>query len=347
MKKILIHIPGSEQDTLFDAAARDGCHDPFIYLRDRLRVLGYQLVSGSIRSTEGCARVLFVDAVGMAGPPRSWRIVARSATNSLFGRRQLLERWQIYEKYIRVGWRDRLVLFLWEAPAFCPQNSDPKVHEQFPVVFTWNDNYVDGKTFHKFLLPTTGRFPEVPDVPFHRRKLLVNITCNKTVSHPRELYSARREAIRYFEQHDPEDWDLYGVGWNQSGTERDFFPSYRGTVSHKWDVFPQYRFGLCYENIRDEPGYITEKIFDCMRAGCVPIYWGASNVERYVDRGAFIDRREFKSNVDLGDFLLSMSEHEWTQYRAAIKTYLRSARFAAFLPEAFADNIIQVLTLSG
>jgi hypothetical protein len=51
--------------------------------------------------------------------------------------------------------------------------------------------------------------------------------------------------------------------------------------------------------MRDEPGWITEKIFDCMRADCVPVYWGASNVLDYVDPEAFVDRRRFASNSEL------------------------------------------------
>ena len=35
-----------------------------------------------------------------------------------------------------------------------------------------------------------------------------------------------------------------------------------------------YRFNLCPENSLGE-GYITEKIFDSIRSGCIPIYWGA------------------------------------------------------------------------
>ena len=35
----------------------------------------------------------------------------------------------------------------------------------------------------------------------------------------------------------------------------------------------QFRFNLCPENSNNK-GYVTEKIFDAIKAGCVPIYWG-------------------------------------------------------------------------
>lgn len=38
----------------------------------------------------------------------------------------------------------------------------------------------------------------------------------------------------------------------------------------------QYRFNLCPENSNYE-GYCTEKIFEAISSGCVPIYWGSNN----------------------------------------------------------------------
>ena len=102
---------------------------------------------------------------------------------------------------------------------------------------------------------------------------------------------------------------------------------------------------MCYENIRDEPGYITEKIFDCMRGGAVPIYWGASNITDYVEEGAFIDRRAFESDADLVAYVRSVSEEDSCTYLSVIQEYLRSQRFAGFLPPALAANIVRVLAL--
>ena len=45
-----------------------------------------------------------------------------------------------------------------------------------------------------------------------------------------------------------------------------------------------YRFYICYENTEGVEDYITEKIFDCFAAGFVPIYWGASNIEKYIPK---------------------------------------------------------------
>lgn len=345
MKRILLEFPGHGQGKIFNPDSRNDGSAPFAYLRDVLKKRGYQLDTADDNKVEGCAWVWFWDAVGVHRSPYGLRDAARFVKRMLLGRRQKTKRRQLYQECLRAGLRDRVVLFIGEPPAVRTQNWDQKVHKLFPIIFTWNDSYVDGKKFHKFHWPLAGWFPEVPDIPFDRRKLLTNISGNKFSSHPRELYTARRETIRYFEHHYPDQFDLYGRGWNQPEIDQAFFPSYRGIVKHKWDVYPHYRFGLCYENMHGEPGWVTEKIFDCMRAGCVPIYWGAPNITDYVDAEAFIDRRKFQSNAELADFLLEMSYHEWQRYREAARDYLAGEQFTAFLPPAFTATIIRELDL--
>jgi hypothetical protein len=153
----------------------------------------------------------------------------------------------------------------------------------------------------------------------------------------------------------PEYFDLYGVGWDappsllercMPGAHRPY-TSYRGTIKNKWEVLPRYRFNLCYESIRDEPGLVTEKIFDSFRCGCVPVYLGASNISDYVDDQAFIDRRRFKNNAELADYLLGVTEREYTEFLLAIDRYLASKRFQEFLPPAYADTIIEALKLKN
>jgi len=342
MRKILIHAPSFSGGRLFDPGARDSCLEPFVHLRHRLLALGYQLETSDDRSVEECAWVWFWDVPDT---------VTSGVNSSFWGRigewrksRGTRER-DVYRECIRAGLRHKLALFLAEPPVVLPQNWDPAMHELFPVIFTWRDDYVDGRKFLKFREAVPSQFPEVPRVPFGARKLLVNISGNKCSVHPNELYSARRETIRHFERSRLYDFDLYGVGWDDPSKIDAVYPSYRGTVKHKWEVYPYYRFGLCYENMRDVPGLVSEKIFDCMRAGCVPIFWGASNITDHVDAEAFVDRKAFKSDSELERFLEGVSEREYGRYHEAMRDYLASDRFAAFLSPAFANTIIRGLRL--
>ena len=347
--KVLIHAPFLPKGGVFNAEARDSYFQPFIYLRERLRSLDYALEMSDDYSVRDCAWVWFFDAVSI-GPEQGlawWKKLYKTVMETPQPR-------NLYRECLAEGMQGRIVLFLWEAPATGSANWNLELHKLFPLIFTWNDKYVDGRKYIKFHWPQTDQFPIVPKIPLMGRKLLVNISMNKSASHPQELYSARRASIRHFERTQPNNFDLYGVGWNRPTNlwekvlpfTRIVYSSYRGTVQNKWDVLPCYRFSLCYENIRDEPGWVTEKIFDCMRARCVPIYWGAPNITDYVDAEAFIDRRRFRSDADLEAYLLGITEQEYERYQEAMQDYLRSERFAKFLPPAFADTIIGALGLA-
>lgn len=348
MKRILIHSPEVNTGDLFDPHARDNSTDTFISLREHLRNMGYELATTNDCAVEGSEWVLFIDAVSVFGPDLRQRIARQALHRSPFRRGR-----NVYRECLHAGLRQRVALILSESPAIMPQNASSRLHGLFPVIFTWHDGLVDGRKFYKLRIPQPHRFPAIDPYPYSHKKLLVNISANKYSFHPRELYSERRKSIRHFERARPDDFDLYGFGWNEpSGAAQRIlrytpspYTSYQGPVAHKWDVFPRYRFALCYENVRDEPGYITEKIFDCMRADCVPIYWGAANVADSIPTDAFIDRRRFNSNEELERYLVSMSEVEYEQYRSAIRKFLASDRFSLFLGGAFVDQIIQVLGL--
>lgn len=46
--------------------------------------------------------------------------------------------------------------------------------------------------------------------------------------------------------------------------------------NNKREYLTNYKFNLCPEN-SDHKGYVTEKIFDAIYSGCIPIYWGSEN----------------------------------------------------------------------
>ena len=47
------------------------------------------------------------------------------------------------------------------------------------------------------------------------------IACNKWSPHPDELYTERKKVIRFFEEHHPETFDLYGeTGESVAGKRR-------------------------------------------------------------------------------------------------------------------------------
>ena len=111
----------------------------------------------------------------------------------------------------------------------------------------------------------------------------------------RDRYRARLGAIQALSY--VEDFDLYGEGWDRRhpAVEPELHAAaqrvYRGTVADKLALLAGYRFAVVFENTRFS-GYISEKLFDCFFARCIPIYSGAPDVAQYVPPAAFIDARD-------------------------------------------------------
>lgn len=255
-------------------------------------------------------------------------------------------------------------VMLYESPQVKPINQSKYHLEKYRRVFTWRDDLVDAQRYIKINLP--NKIIVNSSRGWHgREKLCCLISANKSVPRhtPLELYSERVNTIRWFEQNAPQDFDLFGGGWDApaakpgfanrvarklrsylpKNTSKVYFPSCRGKVASKLETMQKYRFCICYENVRDLPGYITEKIWDSFFAGCVPVYWGAFNITDYIPEDCFIDRRKFSSHEALYKFLTSMSESEYTAYQERIAAFLVSEKARPFSAEAFAETIVNTI----
>jgi len=137
-----------------------------------------------------------------------------------------------------------------------------------------------------------------PIPSFEEKKLATTVIACKGSSHPHQLYGEREAVIRFFESFPNSDFEFYGVGWEKKG-----YKNYRGQTPDKTETIKHYRFYFCYENMHNIEGYITEKIFNCFTAGCVPIYLDASNIQNYIPKNCFIDRRDFKDLAEVYAFI--------------------------------------------
>jgi hypothetical protein len=257
---------------------------------------------------------------------------------------------------------ENLYLFLFENENIKPDNWRKEHYHYFKKVFTWRDDIIDNKKLFKFFLP--NKIPGTVSFDISgKKKFCCMIAANKKNNQPRELYSERIRAIEWFEKNQPAHFDLYGKGWNPAIPSylnpfrfvvkpfyNKFFPqfsSYAGEIKSKHKILEQYKFSICYENMQGIPGYITEKIFDCFFAGCVPIYLGASNVTDFIPENTFIDKRKFSKYSELFYYLKQLSEDTYLNHLHAIEDYVRSEKILPFGAEYFANLIINETTLSG
>lgn len=93
--------------------------------------------------------------------------------------------------------------------------------------------------------------------------------------------------------------------------------------------------------LKDIPGYITEKIFDSLFAGCIPVYWGAPNITDFVPSNVFIDKRNFKTYDELYKYMKNMPNSEYTTYLENIKKFLNSDKMYLFSAENFSKIIVE------
>jgi hypothetical protein len=189
----------------------------------------------------------------------------------------------------------------------------------------------------------------------HARRRLRQLSKRWTVYHALgrlpELYYKRLEAIQYFAAN-PE-FDLYGFDWDKPipGAETLFRRSvdlaYRGTLPRggKIAALGNYRFALCFENTA-HPGYVTEKLLDCLAAGCIPLYLGAPDIERYVPPGSYIDVRRFRSFDKLSKCLTTMEAETAETIVQAGRNFLLGAAFDPFDQALAARRIMAAVETS-
>lgn len=73
-------------------------------------------------------------------------------------------------------------------------------------------------------------------------------------------------------------------------------------VRTKLDTIARYPFCIAFENSIG-PDYVTEKLFDPLGVGAVPVYLGAPNAKAFAPPNSFIDASAFSGPKDLADYL--------------------------------------------
>ncbi|MDQ3879269.1 MAG: glycosyltransferase family 10, partial [Actinomycetota bacterium] len=183
--------------------------------------------------------------------------------------------------------------------------------------------------------------------PKRALRMLAAASLSRTYSvtrrwHVADLYKRRLDAIIHFAG--TAGFDLYGVGWDRPPRSRrvaapSVAAAYRGAVEDKAAILSRYRFALCYENT-SFPGYITEKIFDCIFAGTIPVYLGAPDVHELIPPGVFVDARKFASAAELEAHLRSLGPGEGERYLSAAADFIGSDSFSRFRSDRFVDQVV-------
>ena len=230
------------------------------------------------------------------------------------------------------------ILFAVEPQMINPFNYSKILQMFFKKIYTWNTALVDNEKYFQYNIAQSNIGLDINTKPFTSKKFLTFVVGNKGlplilsilvkmgIFSEKELYNERLKALEYFENNIPENFDLYGKGWNKPKDSKKY-KTYKGSVDNKIEVISNYKFCLCFENATEMNGYITEKIFDCFKAKCIPTYWGASDIEKYIPKNCFIDFRVFGGYGELILYLKNMKEEEYNRRIDSIEKLLLDQEF--------------------
>jgi len=196
--------------------------------------------------------------------------------------------------------KSRRILVLWEPYIVEKTRYQPRVLDLFGTVFAPSIDWAERVSGQAFPWPQDNFSDETIFNDWSSRiNRVVVIQGNKFSATKGELYSARRRVLKSLNEN---ELSLFGTNWNKgmkfdwwhwsrslkNTSLREFslkssygigrkYCQYGGGVSDKTETLRKFQISLVIEN---SPDFISEKLFDSVRSGCVTIYLGPS-LEKY------------------------------------------------------------------
>ena len=257
-------------------------------------------------------------------------------------------------------------VFIYEDPLVRPLNDDRALLARYRKVFTWHlGQLAELRNAVRLDYPNTLQPRRTPG--FAGRDLhCVMLASNKALMKPdaRSLHERRIATIRAFERLAPQRFALYGQGWDIPAVRpglagralkrvhewvsrvapgRRPFPSWQGKALRKTDVLDRARFAITYENSRGSPGYLTEKLFDCLASACVPVYIGSPGWQQVVPADCCIDGDRFADPAQLVAYLETITAAQFEALQAAGRAFLEDPQTARFSHDHFCRVIVQTV----
>eukprot|EP01102_Stenamoeba_stenopodia_P000252 TRINITY_DN1021_c0_g1_i3.p1 TRINITY_DN1021_c0_g1~~TRINITY_DN1021_c0_g1_i3.p1 ORF type:complete len:259 (-),score=56.23 TRINITY_DN1021_c0_g1_i3:45-821(-) len=184
----------------------------------------------------------------------------------------------------------------------------PKEHELDAMVYLTRHSDIQvnyfgtysNYTVHSFFDPPPDKKPK-PEWNITSPVLYLSSKCNKR----------RDDRVRELMQYMPVD--SYGACLHNKDFPEDL-KGREGVGSHGWSVkeelLRRYKFVLAYENNEYED-YVSEKFYQPLVHGCVPVYLGAPNIDDYIlFPNSVVRANGFKSTEELARYLKFMDQND-------------------------------------
>lgn len=320
---------------------------PYIYLRESLAELGIDLATKDINHPEDSFLLFCLD------DPHT--LVTEKGAGQIW------------------------CLIINDPPVYAPQSWDRSYHDRFDFVFTYDETLVDNEKYHYFPIAQDTEFFSIADTvteqEFKERRLatFVSNAIDKFPDphNPGTTLHRRYNTIKWYGRNHPEDFRFYGGTFEKrdyyfsfrgvslakrilpaklfrsvaAAVQKDLIKVYGGTLTplQKFEIIRGFNFYYCYENTVGINGYLSEKIFDCLYSGVVPIYWGAPNVKELVPYDCYIDGSRFTDEEGLYNFLKSMSYSKYRSYLEQARAFLESDSMERFTVKGSVGRLLAPL----
>jgi len=230
---------------------------------------------------------------------------------------------------------NRTIFIRIESPFIMADVHAPGVANGYMAVLTYG-HYGESYGFNE--PQDYGWFHKYFDSP--REELLCLLSRDRASGGPKfkgiEQRSLRRELVSFFDDKLGDRFHSYGRGWTNKG-----YKGYAKPYNAKFEIISRYKFNIAVEGERYN-GRITEKIFQAMACGSIPIYQGPRDIDKYIPNDCYLDLREYDLE-DLYEKIINMSEEEREEYRGRIKDFLMSERADVFSSVQMAKVIEKII----
>ena len=107
-------------------------------------------------------------------------------------------------------------------------------------------------------------------------------------------------------------------------------------IDNKEDALEDYMFSIVIENINDK-NYFTEKLIDPLLVGTIPVYWGCSNINEFIDERGII-RFDMDS---FDDVLETLNEETYNNMLKYAKINLEKAKAYEITEDWIYENVFE------
>lgn len=193
---------------------------------------------------------------------------------------------------------------------------------RWDVRFVYDHSLVSDNVY---LLPIAGYWrDDIVEYSFTRHTTFGMVLSKKpSPLHHTDIGYLRSEAVRLLKNHNFKYW---GHGWDTNDVNY-CGEYYSGKLCSKFRdsqrLLSDCRFALAFDNSCID-GYLTEKFWNAMVAGCIPIYYGHHSIKQKIPNDLFVYGYDFESFEHVIDHCLRMSHDELISMTDKIRNFIRN-----------------------